>query len=275
MIADILLTILALVGLTIASIVDLKKREIPNWTNFSMIAIALAIRLMHSSLTSEWFYFLYGILGFIIMLITGNLMYYTGQWGGGDSKLLFALGAIYGTKPYFLKDFPAPFLIILFIAILFTGAIYSLIYSLVLAIKNRKEFIKELININKKLRRLRLTITIPSILIIILSLLFLSKETAIPLAAFAAMLIIITYWIIYAKAVETACLVKTISISKLTEGDWIVDKDIKTRFKIVKTGVTLTQIVKLKEENIKQVTIKNGVPFAPSFLIALIIILII
>ena len=43
MIADILLIILAFLGLSIATLVDLKTREIPNWINFSMIAVALAI----------------------------------------------------------------------------------------------------------------------------------------------------------------------------------------------------------------------------------------
>ena len=272
--ADIILVILAFIGLTISSIVDIKKREIPNWTNFSMVAAALAIRLMHSTLTQEWYYFLYGLLGFAIMLAIGNLMYYTKQWGGGDSKLLFAIGAIFATKPYFVKDFKLPFLVTFFLAILMTGAVYSLVYSLVLAIQNRKKFWKELKYLNNKHRTLRTVVVFFAFIVAAMGFSIISTAST-PILIFAAVLIISVYWIMFAKAIEASCLIKSIPVSKLTEGDWILDEKIIKKYKIPKTGIELKQIKALKKSNIKKITIKEGIPFAPAFLITLIIILLI
>ncbi len=269
--ADILLVILAFLGLSISSIVDIKTREIPNWTNFSMIAIALAIRLIHSLIASDWFYILYGLLGFILMFVLGNLMYYTRQWGGGDSKLLFAIGAIFGTKPYFFTDFPIPFLAVLFIAILISGFFYSFIYSSILAVKYRKKFLNEIREIISSYKKIRFISTTIAILIAILSL-FVPPILKPFILSLSAVLIFATYWIIFAKAIEKSCLVKSIPISKLTEGEWIVDEKLKEKFKISKLGIEKSQIEQLKEANIKEVLIKEGIPFAPSFLLALIII---
>lgn len=271
-VADILLTIIAFLGLSIASIIDIKTREIPNWLNFSMIAVALSIRLMHSILTAEWFYILYGLLGFTSMFLIGNLMYYTKQWGGGDSKLLFALGAIFATKPYFVKNFPVPFLAVIFIGIIVVGFFYSFIYSLILAFKNKTKFIKEIKDLIHEYRKIRLLSTTIAILIAISSL-FLQFYLRPLMLSVAAILIFSVYWIIFAKAVESACLTKFIPISKLTEGEWIVDEKIRKKFKISKLGIEKKQIEEIKKAKIKEVLIKEGIPFAPSFLIALILII--
>lgn len=274
MIADILLVILALAGLSISAVVDIKKREIPNWTNFSMIAAALAIRLMHSTLTLQWSYFLYGLLGFIIMLGVGNLMYYTKQWGGGDSKLLFAIGAIFATKPYFLKNFPVPFLLIMFLAIVLTGAAYSFVYGLSLAVLNRKTFLKRLLELNKTYRKTRSIIIFAAIILAVFGALM-PSDLGLSVMGFSAVIIVSVYWILFAKAVESACLIKTIPLSKLTEGDWITNEKLRKKFKISTLGIENSQIEKLKTVKIKQIEVKYGIPFAPSFLIALIIILLI
>ena len=269
-IADILLIILAFLGILIATIVDLKTREIPNWINFSMVAVALAIRLMHSVLTAEWFYILYGLLGFASMFLLGNLMYYTKQWGGGDSKLLFALGAIFATKPYFIKNYPIPFLAVLFLAIIITGFFYSFFYSIVLAIINRKEFWKEIkhrMNLHRKLRFLLTTLAV----LIAISSLFVIYYLKPLILSISAIIVFSTYWILFTKAVESSCLTKKVSISKITEGEWIVDENILNKFKISKLGITNQQIKALKQAKIKEVLIKQGIPFAPAFLIALII----
>lgn len=271
-IADILLVILAFLGLSIASIADIKTREIPNWLNFSMIAIALAIRLMYSTLTTEWRYVLYGLLGFISMFLIGNLMYYTKQWGGGDSKLLFALGAIFATKPYFIKESPIPFLAVIFLSIIVIGFFYSFIYSLILAFKNKTKFIKEIKDLIHEYRKIRFLSTTLAVLIAISSL-FVQFYLKPLILSLAAIIIFSVYWIIFAKAVESACLTKFIPISKLTEGEWIVDEKIRKKFKISKLGIEKYQIEQLKKAKIKEILIKEGIPFAPSFLIALILII--
>ena len=65
----------------------------------------------------------------------GILLYLARQWGGGDTKLLMALGALFGTRPFFVpaSTFSFPFLAVLLINIAIVGALYGLCASLILA----------------------------------------------------------------------------------------------------------------------------------------------
>jgi hypothetical protein len=72
-------------------------------------------------------------------------------------------------------------------------------------------------------------------------------------------------------------MIKKISVNKLTEGDWIIENVYyKNRLLYNKNnpGITNSEIKLLKKFNIKYVLIKEGLPFVPSFLLALIISLI-
>ena len=70
---------------------------------------------------------------------------------------------------------------------------------------------------------------------------------------------------------------KYISVDKLTEGDWVAE-DIIVKGKLIcsKKDLELTkeQISKLRKLKIKNVFVKEGIPFVPSFLIGLLITLI-
>jgi len=69
-------------------------------------------------------------------------------------------------------------------------------------------------------------------------------------------------------------MIKTVSPDKLTEGDWL-ETDVttgKTTIKKSVHGLSREDITLLKKHK-QHVTIKEGVPFTPAFLIALIIFL--
>tara|TARA_Y100000310_G_C20547640_1_gene746397 strand:- start:697 stop:951 length:255 start_codon:yes stop_codon:yes gene_type:complete len=72
-------------------------------------------------------------------------------------------------------------------------------------------------------------------------------------------------------------MIKFISTSKLTEGDWIVD-EVKVGKKTVASskdlGISHEQILKIKQSGIKKVKIKEGIPFLPSFLLSFIFVLV-
>src|SRR3989344_3031111 len=84
----------ALIWTLAASIQDIKKREVANWLNFSLVAFALAYRAFYSVITNNYKFFLFGALGFILFLILANMLYYAKAFAGGDAKLLIAYGAI-------------------------------------------------------------------------------------------------------------------------------------------------------------------------------------
>ena len=81
------------------------------------------------------------------------------------------------------------------------------------------------------------------------------------------------YLFIFVNTVEKSCFFKKISPERLTEGDWLIE-DVKVGKKIVMEAKTLEKedVWKLRflerEGKFKQVLIKEGVPFVPSFLFA-------
>lgn len=126
---------LAFVFTLIASVQDLKKREVANWLNFSLIAFTLTFRAFYSIQTKDLDFFILGILGLGIFVCLAYLFYYGKIFAGGDAKLLMAYGII---LPY--KNYSSLFLMtLLFVFILFLiGAVYSLIFSLSIVAKTNK-----------------------------------------------------------------------------------------------------------------------------------------
>ena len=132
-----LLLSIAFVALVIGSITDIKTREVPDWVNFGLIFSAIGLRSLYSVITFDWTYLINGAIGLILFVAIAYIMFYTGQWGGGDSKMLMGLGAVFGLA---LSLNPFPKIGIFLINIFIAGAVYGLIYSSVLAVKNRKKF---------------------------------------------------------------------------------------------------------------------------------------
>ena len=99
---------------------------------------------------------------------------------------------------------------------------------------------------------------------------------------YLALIIAVTFylWIIM-KSVESSCMLKLVNPKKITEGDWIA-KVIKVNGKYIAgpkdLGIEKKQIKKLiqlhKKRKIKNVLVKEGIPFVPSFLIAYIVTLV-
>jgi hypothetical protein len=95
-----------------------------------------------------------------------------------------------------------------------------------------------------------------------------------------ALLIILpaTFYLwIYIKVIEKVAMLKYVTPSELTEGDWIA-KEVKVNGKLIcgprDLGIEKEQIAKLKQfyrkGKVKKVLVKYGIPFVPSFLLALI-----
>ena len=79
---------------------------------------------------------------------------------------------------------------------------------------------------------------------------------------------------VFAKAIEESCMIKKVSADKVTEGDWLY-KDILVKGKKIKSdweGVSKKELSVIKKNN-KNVLIKYGIPFTPSFLFGFIALL--
>lgn len=278
MIINIILLTIAFIALVIGTITDIKTREVPDWVNFGLIFSALGIRLVYSSITFDWMFFVYGLFGLAVFVIIAYLMFYAGQWGGGDSKLLMGLGALIGLKPVLQ---PIPLLLILLVNILLIGAFYGLFYSIALAIIHKKSFIKNFKKIfySKKIIKTRKLALLLSAILVILIIFFIKELILIWLfIALALIAYLSLYLIIFIKAVELSSMYKFIAPEQLTEGDWIAKKyfvDSKYICGPKDLGISKAQIRQLinlkKKRKIKKIKVKYGIPFVPSFLIAFIV----
>lgn len=265
---ELALIITGLVVLLIASYVDMRILEVPDWLNYSAVAAGIGIHLIYS--LQQWNYWpvLSSIIGFGIAFGLACLMFYTGQWGGGDAKLLMAMGAIIG----FQADkfgFGASFLINL----VFIGGAWGFLYSIMMALRNRKTFWKTFSSLRhqKKYAKLRVLTILVVVLLLISSFLL---PFRVELITLAAVLYFLVHAVIFIKSVELSSMHKWITPDKATEGDWLL-KGIKVgKIEILPTklGLEKKQVALLQklyaQKKIDKILVKYGVPFAPAFLFA-------
>ncbi len=268
------LLIVSFVWILFATVTDLRTREVPNWLNYSLIALGFGARIIYSFILKDWSYFLYGLLGFILFFIFANFMYYTKQWGGGDCKLLMGLGVIfmgYTGVPLFSAIHRLPFLLTLIINIFIAGAIYGFFYSLYLALNNWNNFKQELLKLNLKWIKFGFLIFFFIIFFSYFLLPLWIFYLTLSLLLFLMFSLCVLYFI---KTVETTCLYKYLPVTSLTEGDWLAENVVKHE-KIICTprniGLTKKDILLLKKHKIKQVFVKEGIPFVPGFLFGFIL----
>lgn len=254
---------LAFAWMVFAAVYDLKKREVPNWLNFSLIGFALAYRAFYSASFSEWMFLAWGLTGFGIFVALGNLFYYGRVFAGGDAKLLMGLGAVLPFESW--SDFASVgfgFILV----VLMIGAAYSLGFTILIANKNYQKFRKEFaINWRKG----RVIFLFAGILAAVLLVLAVSLGIGFDLwLVVSAFFFLISFLYIYLNAVDK-CMVKLVSPNELTEGDWIIG-DIRLKDYVVKKtvhGLSLKDILRLRKAG-KKVLIKEGIPFVPVILIA-------
>ena len=258
------LIFLAVIWLVFASIHDLKKRIVPNWLSFSLIIFALGFRFFYSLFNENFSFFLQGLIGLGIFFIIGNLLYYGRMFAGGDAKLMIALGPILGFSGSFFENLE--FFSLFLILFLFIGGFYGLIWSFFLASNNfnilKKEFVKQF-NSNRK--------TIYAVMVFALFFMVLGFFEG--LVFYLGLLIfIMPYLYIYAKAIDDTCLIKTLNVKELEEGDWL-HKDLKIGKKVINMnweGLNKKEIKEIQKKY-KKIKIRQGIPFVPTFLISFLV----
>ncbi len=269
MFLDLLLISITLLVLLISSYTDIKTREVPDWVSYAFLSTAVGIRLIFS-LEYSWSILLSGLLGFFVCFLLAHLLYYTRQWGGGDSKILMGMGASIGiTYPFT----PASFnLLLFFIFLLFVGAIYGLIWMCILAFRNSTLFLKtfsQKLNQHKHIQYLIIILTFLSIIISLFSPLFWPFVILIPL---------FFYLLLAVSCIEEHFFHIQKPILHLTEGDWLaqtISINNRTLFQpktLEKSDITTLQNLH-SQHKLSAVLIKEGIPFLPSFLFAYIIII--
>jgi len=263
----ILITAILFIIFIIAAVVDIKTLEVPDWLNYAGIIIGIGLNAVYSVQMASWQPITGSLLGLVCGLALGALMYYTGQWGGGDAKLLMATGALIG-----IQFKPDNFAISFALNLLILGAAWGIIYTLILGTR----YFSKTIRIAKTLRHTKAVATAKAICLLCATLLlvmaFIVKPLMIPLIALAITTYILIYLIIAVKSVELSSMYKWITPDKLVEGDWLVHEISIDGIHIGprKTGLTKKQIQQIQKMPIQKLMVKYGVPFTPAFLLAFI-----
>lgn len=262
MIQDYFLLGIGFLAVLFGTFSDLKKREVANWLNYSLLGFALIFRFGVALNSGNWEYLFYGLMGFGIMFIMGNVFYYTQAFAGGDAKLLMALGAVF---PYYSYMEVGVYCGAFIGMLLVLGLFYSLIYSLILALMNFRGFwnsFKIEFGINKWMALIGILFGLVSIFF---------GGIGIYLGG---MLIILPIMFIYLKAVEKSCLVVEMKPSELTDGEWL-NEDVKIGGKWIRKsvhGLSLKEIEWIRKHGKgKKIVVKQGIPFVPVFLINIIV----
>ena len=250
-----------------ATITDLKKREVPDWISFSLVAIALVARMIFSFLERDISFFLQGALFFVLFFALANLFYYARIFAGGDAKLLMGLGAILAAPPVLpfasaanaVFSIPLPFVFILNLLII--GSLYGLLFTIAVAIKNRKRFFPEFVKRCKKVRVIFL------VMIAVLAIILAISTKAYFIFAIAALAVLFPFIHSAIKALEEVGMVSLVHPKNLTVGDWLA-QEVRIGKKMIKPtweGISKQELELLQKEK-KKVLVKYGIPFVPAFL---------
>ena len=139
-----------------------------------------------------------------------------------------------------------------------------MLYSIFIVSRNKGKFKKEF---SKMIKMPMFLIFVVLMLAIISFIILISGIWA------GIILILFPFVFVYVKSLEK-CMIKKVGYGDLTEGDWL-EEDIRIGKKIIRKsvhGLTLNEIEMLQKAK-KSVLVREGIPFAVVFLIALVMVL--
>jgi len=266
---EIIFLVVAFGGSILASISDLKTTEIPDEIPYVMAAVGIVGHLLKSYLVWSYMPILLSVVFGLGFLGFGFVMYFIGQWGGGDAKILSAIGFLLPELSGIGKSLFFPFPLSFFFNVFMIGAIYMIIYALALSFINRKiwsVFLKDL----RANARMIFVFNFSLIIVVLLSEFVLARYfdlfPLIDMIFFGVMIVLASIGIFllwkFVKVVENVGFKKKIPVSNLRVGDVPLD------YKIWE-GITEKELKKIKKSRKKYIWIKEGVRFAPAFPLAL------
>ncbi len=230
--------LLTLSCLGIATVTDIRKREVPDYLAYFFIVTAFLLRLWYTEIYGVSF-IIGALIAFVVTFTLGFLLYRNGLWGGGDVFMLAGVAAAFGLDDFFFIDFLLNFFVI--------GSLYGVLATL---IYGRKE-----IRLTPKL--------IAGLALLPIPFLFLpwNFSLVIGIALFALL-----NWDLF-KRIEKS-MVLEVPTSQLSEGDWLAE-EIKIGNRKIKAGSygLSKEDIRLLRKHRKKVKIRVGIPFVPSFFI--------
>jgi len=263
---DLILFAIGVTGFGLAAYWDLRHTEFPDWLPYSMIILTVAFKTIDSVFSNDWWILINSVFIGLIFLGFGLLLYFSRQWGDGDAWLLGALGFVLPQQMSFVKSTFFPFPMTVIFNFLVVSLFYLVVYSLWIGIRkgnvNRKYF--------KYIRKERYKFIGATLFFFgfAWSFAFVMHSISFNLSNIIQMMLLpffltpVLFFSYYAKMVEKNLFKRKVKTSELKEGDVIMEGKWK--------GLTGKEITALRRKY-KYVWIKEGVRFAPVFVITMII----
>jgi len=267
-----IILLIALAATIYGSYTDVKIREVPNWISYPLIGAMLLLRIIDFAITKCASGLIYSIGTGAVFLGLGLAMFYSGQWGGADWKILTAFGIGFGTLIGFVPKYlaPWPFGVTLIMNLLFIAAAYSILYAFGISLGNKKVYN----DTKKSMKKYEMHA--------ILAFFFVGCALILYDLAFVMIVILAPLWLLirYLKSVEKNCLFKTRKWSEVVEFD-IPVKDLKMGKKMLQSskdpnGFTLEKLAECRKlarkgKLPKKIDVKWGLPMIPAFPVTLLI----
>jgi len=275
--------VVALAGSTLGALWDLRTTEIPDEIPYGMAAIALLLYGYQSYMEWSVWPLAWSVAVGAAFFGFGFLMYRLGQWGGGDAKLLAAVGCLLpsistlpselysaGINVFHSTRMLFPFPLSYFFNVFFVGAAYMMLYAFAVAARNRGVFAAFVGDVKASSRvflaiAAALFIAFTAINLTLYRNFGLHIDSASMLSSsmmpvFAAACIFLVWK--FARAVESVGFRRAVPVGRLRVGDVLESSK-------VWEGVTAADIRRIKRSGVRRVRIKEGVRFAPTFPLAL------
>ncbi len=264
-----ILLAIGVVGFGYCGYKDLKTTEFEDWMPYCIIIAALVARGAYAFLMSDFSAITNSVLFGLVFLGFGYLLYFLRQWGDGDAWLMGALGFLFpdtaGFTPLVTTLMPFPLLMIF--NFFLVALLYLIVYSLILGI--RTPSICRTVKKNLSERKAGIIMTFAAVGAAALAFpLYLSYAYYIPLESFWTIYLMpflaagLLVFMQYARAIEKDLFKRRIKAKDLKVGDVIISD--KWR------GLTEKEVKALRRKG-GEVWIKEGVRFAPVFVINLIV----
>jgi len=262
---DIIILLIGISGFSLAGYLDLKYTEFPDLIPYGMIALILITRVVFGFYLSDFTGLINSVLIGLVFLGIGLGMYFAKQWGDGDAWLLGVLGFLFPSGYFQASKLFVPSYLSALLNFFVISFFYLVIYSIILGItkpKVRSAFSKRIKRQSKaKFSLCAIFFSLYFILLGFLSLTGIALNSAYLIIIFPALIIFCILYLEYAKIIESDVFKRKIHVSKLRIGDVILSK----RWR----GLTQKEVSKLKSRG-GYVWIKEGIRFAPVFLLTII-----
>ena len=259
---------LFLIGIVVASLQDLKRREVDNWLNLFLLVVSFSFVFYRVIFEGDGSLVFHAGFVLVIMFAMTNVFYYGRVFAGGDAKLLFAM-TVFFIGVSFNESLVNVGIFLLFLMV--AGSIYGLVYSLVL-------YVRDFEKVNREIRDSLVAGRWPLIVFLLVMLLGFFYWVFFVFGVF----VLLSFGLyVFAKGLEKVSMIRVVSGKDLREGDWLVDDVVLRKVTGHRSQVTGMKNIVIKADweglslenvellrNKKKIKIKDGLPFVPAFLIA-------